>query len=269
MDDNIIVSIICPVYKTACFLHRCVDSILSQTFSQFELLLIDDGSPDDAGKICDEYAKMDSRVRVFHKENGGLADARQYGLDRIRGEYLIHIDSDDWVEPTMLEELYRKAKEERADVVVCDHYVNYGTYQKYVKDGPISSDPVQAINDIITKYNGCLWNKLIRVECYQKPQKVEWIIGQNVFEDLIVCTKILLSPRKIVYLEKAFYHYIQNVNLNSYMSQTKGMYEQRIRLNHIMNNLLSDVKYNHSRLFLKKMEAIAALEENVFFESRI
>ena len=120
--SNISVSIIVPVYKAEAYLHRCVDSILAQTFTNWELLLIDDGSPDRSGAICDEYASKDARIRVFHKENGGVSSARQKGQDEAQGEYTIHADPDDWVEPTMLEELYKKAKEDDADMVICDYY---------------------------------------------------------------------------------------------------------------------------------------------------
>lgn len=119
---NPTISIIVPVYKSEKFICRCMDSLLSQSFTDFEILLIDDGSPDGSGKICDSYAMKDSRVRVFHKENGGVSSARQLGIDNARGEYTIHADPDDWVEPTMLAELYGKAKTEDADMVICDYY---------------------------------------------------------------------------------------------------------------------------------------------------
>ena len=97
------VSIIVPVYKAEAYLHRCVESLLAQTFTDFEILLIDDGSPDRSGEICDEYAAKDPRVRVFHKENGGVSSARQCGMDHAEGEYTIHADLYDCVEPNMLE----------------------------------------------------------------------------------------------------------------------------------------------------------------------
>ena len=102
------VSVIVPIYKAEAYLNKCVDSLLVQTLKDFELLLIDDGSPDNSGEICDRYAQKDSRVRVFHKENGGVSSARQCGIDNAYGEYTIHTDPDDWVESTMLEELYEK-----------------------------------------------------------------------------------------------------------------------------------------------------------------
>lgn len=112
------ISIIVPVYKAEKYIHKCIDSILAQTFANFEILLINDGSPDKSGKICDEYAKKDKRVRVFHKENGGVSLARQLGNDNATGEYTIHADPDDWIEPNMLEELYAKAVEDDADMEI-------------------------------------------------------------------------------------------------------------------------------------------------------
>ena len=112
------ISIICPIYQAEKTIHRCVDSVLSQTFSDFELLLIDDGSSDASGVICDEYAIKDQRVKVFHKDNGGVASARQMGIDESSGGYTIHIDSDDWVEPCMLSDLYDYALKYDADNVI-------------------------------------------------------------------------------------------------------------------------------------------------------
>lgn len=100
-ENNPQISVIVPVYKAEAYLHRCVDSILAQTFQDFEVLLVDDGSPDRSGEICDEYARKDKRVRVFHKENGGVSSARNIGLDNLNGEYVCFVDSDDWVEVEM------------------------------------------------------------------------------------------------------------------------------------------------------------------------
>ena len=96
------ISVIIPVYNTEKFLHRCIDSILTQTYTDFELLLIDDGSKDSSGSICDEYAEKDSRVRVFHKENGGVSSARNLGLDNAWGEWITFVDSDDYIEENFL-----------------------------------------------------------------------------------------------------------------------------------------------------------------------
>ncbi len=110
-----LISVIVPVYNAEKTLRRCVDSILSQTFTEFELLLINDGSKDNSGVICDEYARKDSRIRVFHKENGGVSSARNVGLDNLRGEWVTFVDSDDYVENKYLGVFYDNKK---ADLLV-------------------------------------------------------------------------------------------------------------------------------------------------------
>ena len=102
------ISIIVPVYNAEKYLHRCIDSILTQTFGDFELLLIDDGSTDKSGRICDDYVSKDHRIRIFHKQNGGVASARELGIIQAVGKYSIHVDADDWIESNMLEEMYKK-----------------------------------------------------------------------------------------------------------------------------------------------------------------
>ena len=106
LNKQVKISIIVPVYKVEQYLSKCIESILAQTFQNWELLLIDDGSPDNSGKICDEYALKDSRIRVFHKENGGVSSARNLGIDNARGEWITFIDSDDYIQPGFLEGLY-------------------------------------------------------------------------------------------------------------------------------------------------------------------
>lgn len=113
------ISVIVPVYKVEPYLRQCIDSILAQTYTDFELILVDDGSPDNCGAICDEYAKHDDRIRVIHQENGGLSAARNTGIDAARGEYLTFIDSDDWITETYLERLYILLNESNADISVC------------------------------------------------------------------------------------------------------------------------------------------------------
>lgn len=114
------ISVIVPVYKVESYLHSCVDSILSQTFSDLELLLVDDGSPDNCGIICDEYAAKDPRVRVIHKKNGGLSSARNAGVESARGEYICFIDSDDWVAQDYCETLYTLLRNSDCDFSVCN-----------------------------------------------------------------------------------------------------------------------------------------------------
>ena len=115
------ISIVVPVYKVEKYLNRCVDSILNQTYTDFECILVDDGSPDKCGQICDEYAELDKRIRVIHKENGGLSDARNVGIDAAKGEYILFVDSDDWIHPQLIELTLKIIIKEKADVVSYDY----------------------------------------------------------------------------------------------------------------------------------------------------
>ena len=211
-----LVSVIVPVYKAEAYLHKCVDSLLAQTMTDFEVLLIDDGSPDRSGAICDEYATKDSRIRVFHKENGGVASARQVGIENVRGEYTIHADPDDWVEPIMLEELYAKAKEDDADMVICDYYEERVDSQKYIKQNladDLSSKTLLCLL-LAHKLHGSLCNKLIKTDKI-KEYKLFFFKEIILWEDLFFCCNLLLYPIKSVYLPQAYYHYNLFVNENS------------------------------------------------------
>ena len=208
------VSVIVPIYKAEKTLRKCIDSLLSQTFKDFEILLIDDGSPDMSGIICDEYANRDDRVRAFHKSNGGVSSARQMGIDNARGEYTIHADPDDWVEPTMLQELYDKAITENADMVICDFYENSYKGQKYVKQQPRSQNNEVILGDLFSIIHGSTCNKLIKLICYKKFD-ICFPKDFNYCEDLYVIAKLVKSNIKISYLNRAFYHYIKNDNNES------------------------------------------------------
>lgn len=209
------VSVIVPVYKAEAYLHRCVDSLLAQTFQDYEILLIDDGSPDKSGIICDEYAAKDNRVRVFHKENGGVSSARQCGIDNALGEYTIHADPDDWVEPTMLEELYKKAKKDDADMVICDYFENRGDDVAMLILNIESLSPHILLKKLLQQeLHGATWNKLIRRSCYKKFN-IKFPLDIICWEDLYVICNILLNPVKVTYLSNAFYHYDLTINENS------------------------------------------------------
>ena len=216
------ISVIVPVYKAEAYLCRCVDSLLAQTFLDFEVLLVDDGSPDRSGEICDEYARKDRRVRVFHKENGGVSSARQCGMDHAQGEYTIHADPDDWVEPTMLEELYKKAKEEDADMVICDFYEERKNKTVYIRQQPSSLDHETVLCELFQQLHGSCWNKLVRRACY-KESEVRFPEELSYCEDLFVNTCLLSHSMVVVYLPKAFYHYDQYSNGESLVRRAQNL----------------------------------------------
>lgn len=235
------ISVIVPVYNAEAYLYRCVDSLLAQTFQDFEILLIDDGSPDYSGEICDKYEQKDKRVRVFHKENGGVSSARQCGLDNARGEYTIHADPDDWVNPTMLEELYRKAKEEDADMVICDYFLEKKNKTIYVKQKPSSLDNEIVLCELFKHLYGSCWNKLVRRTCYEKFD-IQFPFELFVREDLYVNSCLIAKNIRISYLGKAFYHYDQVVNSGSIVrfSRKRARMENEIILCDLLRKKIPD-----------------------------
>ena len=227
MESNPKISVIVPVYKAEKYIHRCIDSLLAQTFKNFELLLIDDGSPDSSGKICDEYASIDSRVRVFHKGNGGVSSARQYGLEHAVGDYVIHADPDDWVESEMLQELYNKAISENADMVICDYYLfDLSTNRKtYVKVSPPLNSEELLAKIISGEVHASLWNKLIKRTLFF-GNKIAFIEGLNMYEDLSVMFRLVYFANKIAYVPEPLYYYVIGRS-GSYTSQKMSLSQQK------------------------------------------
>ena len=121
MEKQPLISVIVPVYNVENYLPRCLDSIINQTYTNLEILLVDDGATDNSGKLCDEYAQKDNRIRVFHKENGGVSSARNMGLDNATGEYIAFVDSDDYIDKCMYEIMLNSSVQNNADIVVCGY----------------------------------------------------------------------------------------------------------------------------------------------------
>lgn len=173
-----LISVIVPVYKVENYLRQCLDSIINQTYKNLEIILVDDGSPDNCPKICDEYAKNDKRIKVIHKENGGLSSARNAGLDVCTGEYISFIDSDDIVDKNFIERMYTKSKEYRSDICICNYAKfsddeNIGCFSKEEKNTVLSSEIVQ---EKMLEKNAVLyiimWNKLFKryiFDCIRFP----------------------------------------------------------------------------------------------------
>ena len=245
------ISIIVPVYNTEKYLEKCIDSILNQTFKDFELILINDGSTDSSGKICDEYAKKDDRIVVIHKENGGVSKARNTALGIIKGEYVGFVDSDDTIEPTMYETLYNNLTHSKAQISVCDFkQVTSNGVKTNDTDFKIKTyDSSEAI-EIIFKGNpfaGHLCNKLFKTELFHDIRLDEDIY---IYEDMLAVLKILFHPIKIVYCTESLYNY--------YLHETSAFHskltERYIKSAHTACSRMRDIAL---KLGSKKIEAIA------------
>lgn len=200
-----------PVYNAQSSVVRMVDSILAQTFTDWELIAVDDGSTDRSGDILDEYEVKDSRIEVIHKSNGGVASARQVGIDNATGTYTIHADSDDWIEPDMLHGMVETAERDDADIVISDFFIENGNKTTVSIQKTQNLDPYNILKGLYGRQLfGSLWHKLIRRSIYSNKD-VRFIEGINYCEDLLILTKMLLWCKpKISYLPKAYYHYICN-----------------------------------------------------------
>lgn len=253
------VSVILPVYNAATTITRMLDSLRDQTLVDFEVLMIDDGSTDNSGAILDEYAQKDNRFRVVHKKNEGVSAARQTGVELAQGEYVIHADSDDWVDQTMLEELYAKAENDDADVVICDFFSNTDTGQTRCKQRPSELKADVILRELFQQLHGSCWNKLVRQACYNK-YNVRFPKGINHCEDLLFWAQLLQhTDVKVSYLPKAFYHYY--VNSNSITRHyTRSTYEMRLKYLTKLYEILSP-KYKS----IKQQAAFGVFTEAVMF----
>lgn len=211
------VSIIVPAFNAETSLERCLRSIAVQTLTTFECIIVDDGSSDSSGRIADDFANKDSRFKVIHQKNSGVAVARQTGIDAAMGIYTIQFDADDWVEPQILEELVAVATETGADMVICDFYMVNVDGISYDSQKPKSLDAKIVFGQIMQQRQPTLWNKLIKKDCF-KRYDLHFIPDMKIGEDQYICLCLLSNPIKIEYLPKALYYYDRTSNHQSLMA---------------------------------------------------
>lgn len=203
---------IIPVYNADSFLKKCVESVLNQTYSNLEIILINDGSTDHSGVLCDEMARLDPRVRVVHKQNMGVSAARNAGLDLATGGYIAFVDSDDVIAPEMLETLHRLVIRHRADIAVCgfERILSQDALRTVQGNRIGTFSKTEALRDFITSggYGGFLWNKLFRHELFQKPTILRLDGSIHVCEDLLMTCKLTERAKVIAYTEDVLYGYV-------------------------------------------------------------
>ena len=222
MKQNPLISVIIPVYKVEPYLRQCVDSILSQTYTNLEVILVDDGSPDHCPAICDSYATQDSRVRVIHKTNGGLSDARNAALEVFTGDYIAFVDSDDWIEPQMYSDMMTMMLEQKLEMVFCTvrEVIDgkpAGVRYHYFPDGTVmGASEVQklALKDEIA---AAVWMRLCRRECFEQ---VRFPVGRN-YEDIAVTFLPFEHAEKVGFLDRPFYNY--RINKSGIAHQKKPL----------------------------------------------
>lgn len=207
------ISIIVPVYKVEKYLQKCVDSILNQTFKEFELILVNDGSTDRCIDICNKYSREDNRIKVIHKENGGLSSARNAGIEVAKGKYIAFVDSDDYINRNMYKILYENAIKTDADISMCNFkYVyekDYVNINEDIKnDNYLIFNNIEALNQLYTSDNVqfvVAWNKLYKRNLFTHLRYDEG----RIHEDEFIIHKLLYKNKKIVYTDLPLYYYFQ------------------------------------------------------------
>lgn len=205
------ISIIIPVYNVEEYLSKCLDSILEQSFQEYEVILVDDGSTDKSGLICDEYTKIDNRITVIHKTNGGVTSARKTGFEASHGTFIANIDSDDWLDPNHLLYLYQAIIDNNADIAQSGYYINSIKEERKYDNKPKTETISDVIADCLEgKIHSGLWCKLINRKLYEKD---DFLFPPCDFtDDLHTSISLLLNAKKYCYVPSATYHYRMNDN---------------------------------------------------------
>lgn len=209
MENLPLISVIVPVYKVEAYLDRCISSIIQQTYTNLEIILVDDGSPDRCPQMCDAWAEKDRRIRVIHKENGGLSDARNAGMQVAAGTYIAFVDSDDWVSNAFVENLYMLARENDCDVVGCafrmtDHTDCEEMTQDTKKPRIVNRDT--AVRDLIDdRIRQVVWNKLYKRELIQN---IPFVKGK-LHEDEFWSYQVLAQTNRYAEIDAVGYYYFQ------------------------------------------------------------
>ena len=203
-----LITIIVPIYKVEKYLRKCIDSIISQSYSNLEIILIDDGSPDRSGEICDEYSKNDSRIKEKKKKNGGVSSARDAGLDIMSGKYLTFVDPDDYIEKDMVKKLYEWVKEYEADISICgviDNDENYNILRRTKGKNILVLNRENTFKELMEEYyfNSVCWGKLYKSDLWNNIRFNE---NTKIAEDLEVLFKIFRKVNKTIVNTREFYY---------------------------------------------------------------
>lgn len=270
-----LVTVIVPIYNVKNYLKHCLDSIINQTYSKLEIILVDDGSTDGCANICDEYAKADNRVRVIHKKNAGLGMARNSGLEIANGEFVVYVDSDDWLEKNMVEKMLMAIDQEQADLAVCG-------YKKQTSNGkiistnkccskrtvflndeiknmvllPILGAEADAQNDIEREM--CVWTNMYRMSIIR--ENYLRFVSERVYlsEDLFYNIDYIMRVKRAVFIPECLYNYrVNSISLTNMYRKNRfqllcNLYNKEIDIL-LRYNIYEDAKQRIQRTFIMKM----------------
>lgn len=260
-----LISIIVPVYNVESYLPRCLESLVNQSYTNLQILLINDGSIDNSGEICENYKLKDKRIEVFHLENGGVSRARNIGYSKAKGEYIGFVDSDDWIDLTMYENLLNSLIENNADMSVCDFYYEYGsrtiTHKEFSKSEKLllNRDDLYEIVLNPKYFGGYVINKLFKKSLFIELFGEEHIFDEDIHycEDLLLTCIYINKCTQAVFLTKPKYHYSQRLDsatsdfsFNPKIVSLISAYEQILAIykRENINKLINRVRLNYIKI---------------------
>lgn len=272
--DNIKVSVIMPVYGVEKFVGKAIESILSQTLKEFEFLIVDDGTKDRSGIICDEYAQKDSRITVIHKENGGAPSARNAAIPLAKGKYMYFMDSDDWAEPDMLEDMYNLAEKNNAQYVVTGYYIDtYYTDTEFVSQEQFQPDEVFASQEDFRKNAYRLFDQNLLYTPWNKLYLSSYILENglrfpNLFwDDFPFNLSVIKDVERVVVSQNKYYHFMRARAESETAKYRPDMYEKREEENEWLQGLYKywGIDDENSKEFLARryIERFIGCVENI------
>ena len=209
---NELISIIVPVYNVEKYLEKCVNSIVNQTYKNLEIILVDDGATDSSGKLCDELAKIDNRIKVYHKENGGLSDARNYGVEKSTGEYIGFVDSDDYIDAEMYEKLYEAIKKENVDVAECNLKIIYPDREElFTEQNYYNVCTKQEYLEEYLKIEKIFGSACVRLIKSDIAKKLKFPVGK-LYEDTYYAYGLINVADSYVIMDAPYYNYLMREN---------------------------------------------------------
>lgn len=252
-----LISVIVPVYKVEDYLYRCVESIVNQSYKNLEIILVDDGSPDKCPQMCDEWIKKDSRIKVIHKDNGGLSDARNAGLDIASGEYISFVDSDDWISKNYIEKLYHSIIANNADISECNVYYAYGEeLSAYNNDSAFFYENNKSVMEAyIRDYHikTVVWNKLYSIDLLSSIRFEKGKLHEDEFFTYLVLSKV----DRLAHINEYLYFYRQRSD--SIMGQSQSFAIHNLDSIEGCSNRALYVKENYPDLYFYELRNMTNL----------
>ncbi len=266
------ISIIIPIYNVEKYLDKCIESVVNQTYKNLEIILVDDGSPDNCPKICDEWSKNDNRIKVIHKKNGGLSDARNFGLNEASGDYVGFVDSDDIISSNMYEKMLDLMKKNDADICSCEFVRFLEGDKPYFKEDNeykiYSNDEI--LKSLLTeKITNHVCNKLFKISLFNN---IKFPVGKK-YEDIMVMYKILLKTEKFIASKSQYYGYMYRDNsitcgcsrgsIEDYINSINTRYKDLIEEKEELREYLTISKMRMGYIY--HLKAVIAKDKSLFF----